>query len=209
MRSEQIAGWSCSGCKPIRARAHSLRSTERSNTPAAQYPQGGHFVRARHYQNNSRRYIALVKSSVFQTKTQEPELRESTTKYNKTKIYQWEQKTKPRTISGFPRPVVVSPSAKLRLPGRRVRAQKAPGESRYGENGGQKSGCLRTEEKAVGEMFWARIPWAVGGGGREGEGGRERGGEREGGGVHVRACVRACVRVHACVRVRAARAPAV
>ena len=22
MRSEQIAGWSCSGCKPIRARAH-------------------------------------------------------------------------------------------------------------------------------------------------------------------------------------------
>jgi hypothetical protein len=37
---------------------------------------------------------------MFQTKTQEPELRESTTKYNKMQIYQWEQKTKYEKHSG-------------------------------------------------------------------------------------------------------------
>ena len=33
---------------------------------------------------------------------------------------------------------MVSPSAKLRLPGHRVRAARLPGESRYGENRGKK-----------------------------------------------------------------------
>ena len=55
----------------------------------------------------------------------------------------------PRTISGFVHPVVVSPSAKLRIISRRVRAQKVPGESRYGENRGKNAfelcflGCAR------------------------------------------------------------------
>jgi hypothetical protein len=53
MRSEQIAGWSCSGCKPIRARAH--YSIERSNTPTDHYLEDLKFVRAHHYQDNSRR----------------------------------------------------------------------------------------------------------------------------------------------------------
>jgi hypothetical protein len=54
------------------------------------------------------------------------------------------------------------------------------------------------KEKAVGEMFWARIPL---GGGRRGEGAEGRGGRggRGGGrgagrgGRGARACVRACV----------------
>jgi hypothetical protein len=49
----------------------------------------------------------------------------------------------------------------MHLPGADlVRAQKAPGESRYGENGDKKKRV--SEEKAVGEMLWARVPWCGG-----------------------------------------------
>jgi hypothetical protein len=76
------------------------------------------------------------------------------------------------TISGFTLPVVVSSTAKLRITSRRVRAQKVPDESRYGENRGKKSGCLRRSK-------WEKC-FLLGGRGA-------------GGGAHVRACVRACV----------------
>jgi hypothetical protein len=47
-----------------------------------------------------------------------------------------------RGISGFPHPVVMSPTAKPRIPGHRIRAARLPGESRYGENRGKKEVVL-------------------------------------------------------------------
>jgi hypothetical protein len=68
----------------------SLCGIERSNTPAAQYASAGRPFREGPPLPEQRPSLAPVKTSLFQTKTQEPELRESTTKYNKTQIYQWE-----------------------------------------------------------------------------------------------------------------------
>jgi hypothetical protein len=62
-------------------------------TPHRSVP-GGHKFREGTPLPEQQPPLAPVKSSVFQTKTQEPELRESTTKYNKIQTYQWEQKTK-------------------------------------------------------------------------------------------------------------------
>jgi hypothetical protein len=57
MRSEQIAGWAeLQWVQKTYSSTRSLCGIERSNTLTDNYPQGGHFVRAYHYQNsNSRR----------------------------------------------------------------------------------------------------------------------------------------------------------
>jgi hypothetical protein len=55
-----------------------------------QYLEDVNFLRAHHGLPEQQPPLAPVKSPLFQTKTQEPELRESTTKYNKIQICQWE-----------------------------------------------------------------------------------------------------------------------
>jgi hypothetical protein len=73
---------------------------------------------------------------------------------------------------------VVSPSAKLRIPGRRVRAQKVPDESRYGEKEVKKAVARRRSWEIL--CAWREFlrGWGVG----EGRGG----GGGEGGGAHTR-----------------------
>jgi hypothetical protein len=95
-----------------------------------------------------------------------------------------------RKISGFVHPVMVSPSSKLRITSRQVRAQKVPGESRYGETEVKKA--LSEEVKG---RFDANSLGRGGGGAKGGGRGREEGeggGRGAGrGGRGARACVRA------------------
>jgi hypothetical protein len=54
MRSEKIAGWSCSRVQTYSSSTRSLCSIEHSNTLTEQHLEDINFVRAYHYQNNSR-----------------------------------------------------------------------------------------------------------------------------------------------------------
>jgi hypothetical protein len=66
MRSDQIAGWSCSGCKPIRARAHYVALSAATPSPINTWSEhGGRTFREGTPLPEQQPPLAPAKSSVF------------------------------------------------------------------------------------------------------------------------------------------------
>jgi hypothetical protein len=130
----------------------SLCSIERSNTPTDQYLEDLNFVRAHHYQNNSRRYhLRNTRRFMFgPAGTNAIQVR----KFQNNRRCSLSIENEPRGIAGDPPSCDEPYGEATRLPGCHGILATLPGESRYGENRGKKKRL--SEENPVGEVFFGR-----------------------------------------------------
>jgi hypothetical protein len=156
MRSEQSAGWSCSECKPIRARAHYVALSAATPSPInirRTAISRGH---------TTARTTAVVSTCEILPNAFSAWRGQMTSRSENFRIIAGAHSIE-NEFGGINRgQVVVSPTAKLRIPGHRIRATRLPDESRYGRIEVKKAVVRR---RSVGHFVRvARIPWGGGGG---------------------------------------------